>query len=535
MTTTPAHPGIPEPPKGEMYFPIPAIPNRVIKMEDDIMERICRLIFAGQLVEKIDDLPKELVPEEDAAERGKVRSRIIAALGLKCEEDDGQPLAELAKKAMERKSSDLALPVLTFMDNVCHRCAKEQYIVTDMCQNCTARPCAETCAKKAIDHTTGKAHIDPAKCVRCGNCAKACPFGAIIHKVTPCVAHCPVGAIETLPDDRKVFHFDKCISCGQCVRNCPFGAVEPRTEVTDVVRGIMYPKRKMVAMLAPAVAGHFPHPISIASLKEACVKAGFDVCIEVAVGADVTTLTEAAEFDERMENFEQKKEGALPFMATSCCPAWVNMVHQHIPEIESAISHTGSPMHYIGNICKERYPGCETVFVGPCIAKLTEGLRKEQIDYVLTFQDLNAILRSRDVTFKPNLPDDPADPDVGCSESRMYPIIAGVASAVASVRIKAPEKYPHAVTPVVCDGLSPESFKKIKTFGKTAPPGNLLEVMSCRGGCCHGPGSLLNATMSSSRCKMTATKSKHHPDSATPVVLKPTYIIDGKFVDADHL
>jgi len=93
-----------------MYFPIPSIPNRVIKMEDDIMERICRMIFNGNLVEKIEDLPKELVPEEDATERGKVRSRIIAALGLKCEEDDGQPLAELAKKAMERKASDLALP-----------------------------------------------------------------------------------------------------------------------------------------------------------------------------------------------------------------------------------------------------------------------------------------------------------------------------------------------------------------------------------------------------------------------------------------
>lgn len=53
MTTTPAHPGIPAPPKGEFYFPTPAIPNRVIKMEDDIMERVCRLLFEGKLVEKV--------------------------------------------------------------------------------------------------------------------------------------------------------------------------------------------------------------------------------------------------------------------------------------------------------------------------------------------------------------------------------------------------------------------------------------------------------------------------------------------------
>lgn len=53
MTTTPAHPGIPAPPKGEFFFPTPAIPNRVIKMEDDIMERVCRLLFEGKLVEKV--------------------------------------------------------------------------------------------------------------------------------------------------------------------------------------------------------------------------------------------------------------------------------------------------------------------------------------------------------------------------------------------------------------------------------------------------------------------------------------------------
>ena len=53
MTTKPAHPGVPEPPKGEMYFPTPAYPNRVVKIQDDLTERVLRLLFQGKLIEKV--------------------------------------------------------------------------------------------------------------------------------------------------------------------------------------------------------------------------------------------------------------------------------------------------------------------------------------------------------------------------------------------------------------------------------------------------------------------------------------------------
>ena len=57
----------------------------------------------------------------------------------------------------------------------------------------------------------------------------------------------------------------------------------------------------------------------------------------ITVGADVTTRNEGEEFVERME------EGA-EFMTTSCCPAYVQAVRKHIPEIEPFVSHTLSPM-----------------------------------------------------------------------------------------------------------------------------------------------------------------------------------------------
>ena len=56
--------------------------------------------------------------------------------------------------------------------------------------------------------------IDPVKCKSCGMCAKACPFGAIIHQERPCRKACPVDAI--FYDEAGICCIDenKCIHCG---------------------------------------------------------------------------------------------------------------------------------------------------------------------------------------------------------------------------------------------------------------------------------------------------------------------------------
>lgn len=43
----------------------------------------------------------------------------------------------------------------------------------------------------------------------------------------PCMATCPVDAIDRLADQTKrvVVHRDRCIGCGKCVDACPFGAM----------------------------------------------------------------------------------------------------------------------------------------------------------------------------------------------------------------------------------------------------------------------------------------------------------------------
>ena len=67
--------------------------------------------------------------------------------------------------------------------------------------------------------------------------------------------------------------------------------------------------------------------LEIKKSKFICVIFGFTDVIEVAVGADLCATDEAKDF---MENVPDK----LPFMATSCCPAWSVMAKKLFPEFK---------------------------------------------------------------------------------------------------------------------------------------------------------------------------------------------------------
>ncbi|WP_319477889.1 4Fe-4S dicluster domain-containing protein [Marispirochaeta aestuarii] len=85
-------------------------------------------------------------------------------------------------------------------------------LVADTCRQCEQPACALACPENAIfEHEgTGAREVDPEKCVGCGTCVRACPWGIptldpetnvstkciLCHGYTACVKDCPTGALQ---------------------------------------------------------------------------------------------------------------------------------------------------------------------------------------------------------------------------------------------------------------------------------------------------------------------------------------------------
>ena len=411
-------------------------------------------------------------------ERAILRDRTIAGLGLSIEEtDDSELLSNLAKEALERKEPEEN--PLTVLTTACKGCVPARIYVTDLCQGCVARPCVNTCKFGAISVQNGKSVIDPAKCKNCGMCAQVCPYQAIQKIIVPCENACPVGAIAKGEDGHAQIDFSKCISCGKCVSACPFGAVHEKSQIIDVLKAIKAGK-KVIAMIAPAMMGQLP--CTPKQLKEAIQKLGFADVYEVAQGADVTTKTEAAEFEERLEH-------GAEFMTTSCCAGYNELVEKHIPELKPFRSDTKTPLYYTAEIVKKEQPDAITVFFSPCVAKRREALQNPNVDYVLNYEEVGAwfialniqVAECGESEFKTE----------ASAEARNYCVTGGVAKAVQTLL---PEEIP--AHPVIIDGLNKQTIRDLKKYAKNGmcDLGNLIEVMACTGGCLGG-----NATVNALR------------------------------------
>ncbi|MBQ7285762.1 MAG: 4Fe-4S binding protein [Alphaproteobacteria bacterium] len=418
--------------------------------------------------------PKEVQPSRCCIykDRAVLKYRCMAGLGHCPEEelDELTSLKEYGEQALERKEAPKNK--LSVIDIACSACVKSQYVITDVCRGCFAQPCRLNCPKEAISIVKGRAHIDPDKCVNCGKCFEVCPYHSVVKIPVPCEEACPVGAITKDEFGKEHIDTEKCISCGKCLASCPFGAIVERSQMIDVMRAIKETDKKVVAMLAPAVVGQFPG--SLNNLAGALRKFGFTDVIEVAVGADITTQKEAAEFVERME------EGQ-PFMTTSCCPAYFRAAQVHLPEIRPFVSDTKTPMYYTAEMMKQECPDCVAVFVGPCLAKRAEAEWDPNVDYVLTFEELGAMLVAAGI----NVDECEEVPfgKLSHAQGRLFPVTGGVAGAVAALVGDSFDIRPEKI-----DGLTKENIKLLKRYATKGGENNMLEVMCCEGGCVSGPG-----------------------------------------------
>lgn len=374
-------------------------------------------------------------------------------------------------------------PLMQVIPSACDKCPDNVYEVSDMCRNCVAHSCIKNCPKGAISIVNGKSFIDQSKCIKCGRCKKACPYDAISHKVRPCASACGIKAISSDEYGRAHIDNDKCVACGQCMSACPFGAIADKSQIFQLIQSIKKGD-KVVAAVAPAVAGQYGVKANLARVKTALLKLGFADLYEVAEGADLGCIAEAHHY------VNEVSTGKLPFLLTSCCPAWAVLAKKQFPDLVAEVSQELTPMVATARKIKEIDPEARVVFIGPCAAKKLEASRKSLrsfVDFVLTFEELAGMFAARDINVE-ELEESPLRETHTTGAGRGYAVSGGVAAAIERT-VK--EYYPDTEVNIYhAEGLA--DCKKMLTLAKAGKiKGCLIEGMGCPGGCVAGVGTII--------------------------------------------
>ena len=179
-------------------------------------------------------------------------------------------------------------------------------------------------------------------------------------------------------------------------------------------------------------------------------------------------------------------------MTTSCCPAYMELVDKHIPYLQTRRSDSLSPMGYIAEIVRKRYPECKSVFIGPCLAKKVEAAKKyrDTIDGVMTFAELASLFVAKNIDVR-EMPGESLGDTSSFEDCREFAVSTGVASCVLR-RFQDEGKTPR-IMPI--NGLDKKTVRLMKTWEKRAPEADLVEVMACEGGCLAGPGTIVKPAL----------------------------------------
>ena len=444
--------------------------TKVQYLKYKVLREVAHQAWEDTLFQNLLNIPQMIVPGKTSTMRCCVyKERAI--------------LSERVKIAMGGSSENPN--VIEVIDIACDECPAAGYEVTNFCRGCLAHRCEDVCKRGAIsfDHNH-VAHIDKSKCVECGQCARVCPYSAIINRKRPCQIACKIKAISINEDNAAAIDNSKCIQCGACVYQCPFGAITDKSYILDVIdllkKSQNNEKYKVYAVVAPSISSQFNYA-KLGQVITGLKKLGFYTVIEAALGADMVAMAESKELSEK------------GFLTSSCCPAFVQYIKSSFPNLLPLVSHNLSPMATLAKYIKKTNEKAKVVFIGPCTAKKAEAQLdsvKPFIDSVLTFEELQALYDSKNIDIT-TLEEDVLDN--ASYYGRIFARSGGLSDAVSQALTEQNIEFP--LKPSVCDGIENCRIALLKK-SKNVLDANFIEGMACTGGCIGGAGCLTHGEKS---------------------------------------
>lgn len=384
--------------------------------------------------------------------------------------------------------------------------------------------------KPRLDQSSPAIVRELSKCILCGRCVRVCE--EVITATSLDFINKGRATHVGAAMDRD-FNFSSCIHCGQCVLVCPTGALHEKHNITEVQEYLNKPEIIKVIQYSPMVTAGIADELGMKYTREfdrilnsVLRRIGFDKVFTTGIGTDLCITEIAGQLSARME---QKSETPLYI---SACPAWVKYAEQFIPSLIPQLSSVKSPQQITGVLVKTlvadqmgvKPEQIFSVSATPCMAMKFEARRDgmmrkgiSDVDSVLTVRELARLIRLYGIDIT-NVENEPADEPLSgrSSAAVLAEVSGGMAEGVlrllyfSKLKKEADKQYfkkmrstgsfreatielgDTEVKVAIVDGLT--GLEKLRSALASGKKFDLVEVMTCPGGCVHGAGLSFNVS-----------------------------------------
>ncbi len=298
-----------------------------------------------------------------------------------------------------------------------------------------------------------------------------------------CMRSCPTEAIRVREGKSEILE-SRCIDCGECVKACPFGAMVPQTgSFTDFSRF-----RYTIALPSPVLYGQFRRDVAPAAILAALKKIGFDDTCDVACASEAVSIA----VDEYLSSYS----GPFPLLSPFC-PTVVRLVQARYPDLIDLLIPIDSPMEIAAREIRRRKSkelGLRSeeigvIYLTPCPAKMVAikyPPRKEvsHIDGAVAISDIYHKLLAAIAELGPSTVTE-SDPVKGLGLG--WPVVGGQVAAL------------RAENSLAVAGLT--EVMRILEDIENGKLGDIqyVECHACSEGCCGGPLTVDNPYMARSK------------------------------------